>query len=261
MTSAGLSGKRIVITRPRGQAAGLARRLERAGARVVLAPMIRISAPSSYRGLDRALRALSSYDCVVFTSLNAVDRFFERARTLKLGRLPPPRKLYAIGPKTAARLKRWRWPKASLPKTSRGEGLAKAIAPEPGARVLVPRAQKAREALADLLRRDGARVDVVEAYRTLGDRRSARRLRRLADAGAIDAVTFTSASTVEHFVSQLQPARCRRLFRTAAAASIGPVTTAALKDHGIAALVQARRPSEDSLLNSLARHFAREGRA
>lgn len=255
MRCASLRGKTVVVTRPRGQAEGLARGLARAGARVIEAPTIKIAPPSSYRPLDKALRRLADYDAVVFTSVNAVERFFARARTLRL-RLKAPR-VYAIGPKTAARLREFGWRPSAIPRTSRGESLARVVDDPRGKLILLPRAQKAREALAALLRRRGARVDAVEAYRTLANASSSRRLKRLARADVIDAVTFTSASTVDQFVRQVEPARCRRLFRRAAAASIGPITSTALKAHGIAPSVQARHANEESLLAGLARYFER----
>ena len=159
------------------------------------------------------------------------------------------------------RLNHFGWPAAILPESSRGEALAKAVRAPAGKRILLPRAQKAREELADILRRRGARVDVVEAYRTVADARSARRILKLAQAGAIDAVTFTSASTVEHFVSQLKLARCRKLFRRTAAASIGPVTSAALKARGIIPRVEASRASHESLLEALSSFFRRQERS
>src|SRR5687768_9370640 len=111
-----LSGRTIVVTRPRAQAAGLAERLKRAGARVVAAPLIRDVEPLSYAAVDRALRALPSYDCVVFTSQTAARRFLDRARRLGL-RLSRPARLYAVGRETARALAESGWRAARSPRS------------------------------------------------------------------------------------------------------------------------------------------------
>lgn len=254
----GLAGRTIVVTRPRAQSEWLARRLADSGARVVCAPVIKIVEPSSYRRLDAALRELSRYDAVVFTSQNAVERFFERARTLRLSPLERPRGAvcFAVGAKTAAALRRRGWP-SRFADEGRGEALARALPVAKGARVLIPRAREARPELPAILRRRGAKVTIVEAYRTVADERAAPRLRRLADAGRIDAVTFTSESTAKHLGRQLGRRRFRKLFGAAVAASIGPVTTRALKAMGARRIVQPARPSQESLDAALRRHFSR----
>lgn len=249
-----LSGRTIVVTRPRAQADALVRRLARSGARVVCAPVIKIAEPSSYRRMDAALRALPSYRFVVFTSQNAVERFFARGRALGMRpRLGEGARAFAIGEKTAAALADRGWA-ASAVAESRGEALARAIPARPGDRVLLPRAKRARPELPAGLRRRGARVSIVEAYRTVPDTTSAPLLRRLADSGRVDAVTFTSASTVEHLARQLGRARFRKLFARAVAASIGPITTQALRRLGVRPL-QAAGASHEDLAAALRRRL------
>jgi uroporphyrinogen-III synthase len=247
-----LRGRTVLVTRPADQASGLVRALRRHGARVVAIPAIRVAPPASFRALDKALRALQSYDCVVFTSRNAVDRFFARARALPLSVSRRPS--YAIGEKTARELRRRGW-RPLVARESRGEGVARMIPRPRGLRVLIPRAREAREALPVLLRRRGAVVDVVEAYRTLDDARGAGELRRLADSGALDAVTFTSVSTVRSVARQLGPARWRRLLKSAASASIGPITSRELRRRGAARVVEADAADETALAAALARRF------
>lgn len=249
-----LAGRTIVVTRPRAQAGALAERLAKAGADVVCAPVIKIAPPASYAALDRALVSLCAYDHVVFTSQNAVESFFARAKKLKLDLGRP--KAWCVGPKTAKALKKHGW-RAPWAQESHGAALARELSVARGERVLLPRAKKANPELPAILRKRGARVSVVEAYRTVPDAESAPKLRKLADAGKIDAVTFTSASTAEHLARQLGRARLRRLFSRAAAASIGPVTTRALEALRLPTIVQAKGADDKALARALERHFAR----
>ena len=214
---------------------------------VVCAPVIRIEPPRSYRSLDRALRRLEKYDWVVFTSQNAVKSFFTRAKTLRIAAaLGPSARSAAVGRKTAAALQAFGWKAATVPSESTGLALAKAIPVRRGDRVLIPRAAKAGSELPLILRRRGAIVELVEAYRTVADPRGAARVRALSDAGRLRAVTFTSASTAEHLRRGLGASRFRKVFAAAVAFSIGPVTTAALKSFGVPA-VQARAASDEAL--------------
>lgn len=229
----------VVVTRPRAQAAQLVKMLRRCGSRVVLAPTIKIAPPPSYGPLDRA--AKREYDCVVFTSVNGVERGFHRLKKM-------PKKLYAIGGKTASALRALGCRSVEVPETSVGEALARKV---DGQRILIVRALKGREDLPRLLRKRGKVVHVAAAYRTVEDRSSAPRLRRLADAGKIDAVGFTSPSTARSLAAQLGRARWRALFEKAEAASIGPVTTKALRALGVRRVRQARRADDAALAEAL----------
>jgi len=249
-----LAGRTILLTRPDGPAGPLADGLRALGARVWSVPVIRFAPPASWARLDAALRRLELYDAAVFASTRAVDSVFSRALALGL-RLAPPRRVLAVGPATAQALRRRGW-RAAMPGTHRAEHLAAATGNMRGRRVFLPRAQGGREVLPGLLRARGARVDAVTAYRTLADRRGAQRLRVAADSGRVCAVVFTSGSTVEHLLGQLPAASRRRLFSRAVAASIGPVTSAALKRRGLATAIEAPRATTASLCSAIARHFS-----
>lgn len=251
-----LQGKTIVITRPREKANPLALKLSRAGARVILAPTIRIDPPASYSGLDASLRGLKSYDALVFTSANAVESFFKRAKRLRLKSLPRPKRLFAIGPKTAEALRHYGWQKARMPENHRGEDLARSLGDVSGSRILIPQARVAREALSRMLSRRGAQVSLVESYRTIPDKSGLKFLKKTPPE-RIDAVTFTSESTVHQFVSQWGAARSRKLFIKAAAASIGPITSSALRKHGIRPAVEAKKYTAAGLYAALIEHFQR----
>jgi uroporphyrinogen-III synthase len=245
-----LAGRTVLVTRPEGPSGPLAAGLRALGARVLRAPVIRFAAPRSFARLDAALRRMAEYDAAVFASPRAVESVFARARALGLKPAAPPR-VFAVGPATARALRRRGW-RAVTARRRSAEGLAAAAGRVRG-RILLPRAEQGRAVLPRLLRARGARVDAVTAYRTVPDRRGARRLRRAA--ARADAVVFASGSAVESFLDGLGAAAGRRLFARAAAASIGPVTGAALARRGIKAAVQARRAGTAGLCAALARHF------
>jgi uroporphyrinogen-III synthase len=243
---AALAGKTIVLTRPREQCAEMARAVRGLGGRVVVAPTIRIAPPGTWRPLDAALARLSDFDCVVFTSRNAVEAVFSRG--LKLEK---PRKVIAVGPRTAKALAERGWRATAVPSEFNGAAAARVAKAKT---VLLPRAKDGRPELAAALRKAGAKVTLVEAYRTLPETSSRGRLRR-AD---FDAVAFTSGSTAKNFVALVGRAASRRLFERAVAASIGPTTTKELRALGIRPAVQARRATSAELVAALARHFGKK---
>ena len=251
-TSRPLRGATIFVTRPRRRAAELARRLRDLGARVVCTPLIRVAPPASWRRLDEALRSLEAYDAVVFTSANGVASFFDRAATVLRGRPRRPGRLYAIGPATARELARRGWRGVRVPERHEGAALARSLGAVAGRRILLPRAAVARELLPRALRRAGARVDVVHAYRTVSDLAGRRILARALRRGGADLVTFTSASTVEEFFASAGRAHARRFLR-GRAASIGPVTGRALRSRGAPPVVEARTSTAAGLAAAIAR--------
>lgn len=247
----------MLITRPRKQAAGLARALRRRGAAARLAPAIRIGPPASWRAFDAALRRLHEYRAAVFTSANGVEWFFKRAR-LVLRRPPTLRgRVFAIGPATAAELRRRGRSGVSIPSRFEGEALARHLIARlggvRGSRILLARAAVARDALPRMLRRAGARVDDVPAYRTLPDPAGRRALRAAVAKDEPCVVTFTSPSTVHQFVGAVGRARARRFFRASIAASIGPITSRALRAYGIRPAVEADPYTSAGLARAIAR--------
>ncbi len=221
----------MVVTRPKAQARPLSDALAKLGARVVAAPLIKIVPPSSFKRLDASLLRLADYDGVIFTSRNAVESVFARAKSLGV-KLARPRKLFAVGTETAKALTQKGWRGAKTPKAHHGEALARSMGKVRGLKLLLPRAKVAGEALPRLLRSKGARLTIVEAYRTVVDRSSASLLKK-ESRNRIHAVTFSSGSAVEQFVKIFGKAQSRKLFKTARAVSIGPVTSKALRARGI----------------------------
>lgn len=239
MTARGpLSGRRIVVTRSRAQARRLGALLEADGAEVIECPAIRIVPPGDYGPVDEAIDRLTDYEWVVFTSQNAVTAFVDRLRVRgRDGELLRRLRIAAIGPATTHALRARGLRPALAPATFVAEALVDAFArAHPrglhGTRVLLPRALDARAVLPDGLRALGAVVDVVAVYRVEmepeQDPGAWRRLR----GGGIDAVTFTSPSTVRHLI-ELLGLEAGRVLGAATIACIGPVTAAAVREHGL----------------------------
>jgi len=246
-----LAGRRIVVTRARAQATDLAQRLAALGAEVVQAPVIRVEPLSDLGPLRRALARLSIYDWVVFTSQNAVDIACAESPDFTIT------KVAAIGPATADALRQRGVSVALVPERHVAEALVEALAAQDvsGMRILVPSADRARPALEAGLTERGAVVDVVPVYRTVPEGGDGVALARELTAGSIDAVTFTSSSTVEHFVNLVgrDAAACGRFV----AAVIGPITAATARDLDIVrgGLVESSPSTTDGLVAALTRHL------
>ncbi len=232
-----LAGLSVVVTRPRAQSGELVAGLAAAGAAVIVLPVVAVVGPLDPEPLQAAARRAGDYDWIVFTSANAVDRF--------VGLLPDGRalggvRLAAVGPATAAALAGWHLRADLVPQEATAEGLVEALAsaPEPetpgnraeaaSPRVLFPRGDKARDVLASGLRARGWRVEEVEAYRTVaaGESEGVSVEARDAAVGA-DVVTFSSPSTVEHFLA-LSGGRVPPVV-----VCIGPVTAEAAERAGL----------------------------
>jgi uroporphyrinogen III methyltransferase/synthase len=225
-----LFGRGIVVTRPEAQAAGMADLLRQQGARVISFPTIRIVPPENRQALDRALENLEAYQWIIFTSANGVRFFFERLR--ETGRDIRDLKgvrICTIGPATAATIEAMGIRVDLVPYSYISEGVVRAFADRDirGRKILLPRAETARDVIPEGLAALGASVDVVTAYRTVGSGRRKEELEPLIHAGKVDVVTFTSPSTVTHFIDIMGPDF--RLPSRVKIAAIGPVTATAVK--------------------------------
>lgn len=260
-SGAPLAGRSVVVTRTDEQSRALAAPLEALGAEVVACPVIAIVDPADLAPMSRAIDGLATYDWVVFTSANTVDRF--------LGRLlindPTAEALThvqiaAVGSATARRLGRFGVEPDLVPEDFRAEGLVDefvAMGAGPGWRILLPRALEAREILPETLRDLGAEVDVVAVYQTVPAEPDPATVERLR-AGGFDAVTFTSPSTVRNFVALLSAAGLEvpDVMGGVVKASIGPVTTDALAAAGFSADVEAQPSTVERLVDVLAERLA-----
>ncbi len=256
-----LFGRGIVITRPEAQAEGLAELLRARGARVVPFPVIRIAPPESWAPLDQAIDRLETYLWIVFTSTNGAAFFFRRLR--ERGRDIRELKgirIATIGPATAAAVEALGIRVDLVPEEFISEGVVRAFAGEnlQGCRILLPRAEEARDVIPEGLKKMGAEVDVVTAYRTLRSDRDASEIMPLLDGGKVDVITFTSPSTVTHFLDIMGPGF--RLPSQVRIACIGPVTAAAARKAGLTVDILQERYTIPELVDAIAAHFAKEGR-
>ena len=257
-----LFGKRVLVTRAVEQSESLAQALREHGAATLELPMIRIEPALDPAPLTAAVAALRSYQWLVFTSQNGVRAFFtELARQGFDSRHLFGLRIAAIGPSTAQALEPYGVRCDVMPDSFRGEALAAIMlreqaGPMQGVRVLLPRAAVARDVLPETLREAGATVDVVEAYRTYGaSPETAQQLRTLLDEGALDVITFTASSTVEHTLAAIGPDAAQRL-RGLTLASIGPITTETAASRGLVVSLTAEEYTIPGLVTALERHFS-----
>jgi len=223
-----LLGKRIVVTRAREQASDLVRQLSDLGADCLEYPTIKIVPAADLSPMDAAIANLGDYAWIVFTSVNGVkyffDRLFETGRDVRaLNHLHTA----AIGPATAAAMRRFGLKSDIVPKNYRAESVVEAFRREnlEGKKVLLPRAAEARPVLPIELRKMGARVDELAAYFTENVSGNTDQLIKQLEDKTIDLITFTSSSTVKNFKSLLPPDKFDRLTAGIKIASIGPITT------------------------------------
>ena len=249
-----LSGKRIVVTRTRKQASALSERLRDLGAEIIELPTIRIEPPTNLREFAELVQDAHAYDWIVFTSPNGVDAFFDMFFKLyDDAREIGGAKIAAIGPATAERVKSFHLHVDLQP----AEFVAEAVVREfqkqetlENLRILVARAEKARDVLPKQLANLGAIVDEAFAYRTVAETRDdtgARR--RLLEEGA-DLITFTSSSTVENFLALGLPWPKRMQV-----ASIGPITSKTARDHGLEVTIEAQRHDIEGLTEAIRRFY------
>lgn len=250
-----LAGKSVLVTRARSQAGVLKKELEELGARVLELPAIRILPPATWDRVDRAARNLGSYDWVVFTSANGVQMFLERLRALKKDvRVFGRTKIAAIGPATAERLAEYGFRADFVPADYVSESLAaefKRREKPAGKKILLLRADIARDYLRKALSAGGARVDNVPVYRTVPESGNGARMAKMIAAGEVDYVTFTSSSTVDHFARLIGRRTIGRIRNKTRWVSIGPVTSKTARNYGLRIYRQAKPYTIAGLIKAL----------
>jgi uroporphyrinogen III methyltransferase/synthase len=259
-----LAGRAIVVTRAAAQAQRFTQLLQAAGARVVEAPVIAIVPPPTWEPLDAALDALDSFTWVVFTSVNGVAMVDRRLKTR--GRSwadVQGRRVAAIGPATADALGEHGIRPDVVPREYRAEGLVDYLRTRVGSadRILLPRAARTRDVLVTELRRFGAVVTEVPAYVTRPVDGGGARLRGALAAGAIDAITFTSSSTVRNFAELFSEDERRSWRGRVMIASIGPITAATAAEYGLVTEVMPTEYTIPALAGAVADYFARQPQA
>ena len=257
-----LFGKRVLVTRPKEQAMDLVDRLEAMGAEAIEAPMIRIVPPEDYGPLDDVCARAADFDWIIFSSANAVDAFFGRlmqgsgdVRALK------GVKFCVVGPGTAERLARQCLKIDLMPTEYRAEAVIRGMSETSdvkGLNILLPHADIGREVIADELRKQGAHVTEVVAYRTVmtePEREGEPDVYRMLLERRIDVVTFTSASAVRSFVRVLGAEPAADLLRTTTVASIGPVTAEAASFANIQTTIMPSSYTIPALVDAIVGYF------
>jgi uroporphyrinogen III methyltransferase / synthase len=250
-----LLGKRIVVTRTRKQASVLSNKVRALGAHVIELPTIRIEPPGNLREFAELVQDAHVYDWIVFTSANGVEAFFDIFFKLyddarEIGGV----RIAAIGPATAQRVKDFHLHVDLQPEEFVAEAVVREFKKQgsiENERILVVRAEKARDVLPKELSAAGAIVDEACAYRTVPETRDISGAQRQLAQGGADLITFTSSSTVENFLALGLPwPKGMRI------ASIGPITSKTVRDHGLNVDIEARRHDIDGLMQAVREFFA-----
>jgi uroporphyrinogen-III synthase len=254
-----LAGKRIVITRAAEQSATLVQALQERGATPILFPLLTFAPPENTAPFDSALRKINEFDWIFLTSQNALRALVERSGTLgiSLAEATVKVRIAAVGPATAEAAAHAGLHVAHVASRHQGTSLAEELAPElPGKSVLLPRSDRANPDLVEMLRKTGARVTDVIAYRTSLPDDFGKSGSPVFTRGGADAILFFSPSAVHHCEELLGVEEFRKLQDTSALTAIGPVTAAALRDAGVQRIVLAADTTLAAVLDALAEFFA-----
>ncbi len=247
-----LFAKRIVVTRARSQASELSKRLEQLGAEVIELPTIRIQPVEDPTALQQVIAELASFDWIVFTSTNAVDAFFGALEKSGLdARGLVANRICAIGPATAGRLRQCGILPDAQPEKYTTKNIVESLAARQqltGRRILCPRADIAPRDLPEALTAGGATVKEIAAYNTVPDNTNSERVIELLGQGKIDWLTFTSSSTVKNFFAVI---KSEALGANVRLASIGPSTSATIKQFGFTPAVQAEQYTINGLIDAI----------
>ncbi len=253
-----LAGTRVLVGRARHQASSLSASLRGLGASVVEIPFIEIRKPQSYQSLDDALKNIRNdsryYDWLILTSANGVEAMWKRVRKLRLTRRNLKHlQIAAIGPATKKAIVKHGLKVKMVPEEYVAESVVKALRDKVnGKRVALIRAKVARDVIPEALRSAGAEVDVIEAYETVVPEKSRPRLRALMKSAARrpHIVTFTSSSTAKNFAELLGDLK-PDLLKRVQFASIGPVTSATLRELQMPAAIEAREFTMGGLIRAI----------
>jgi len=251
-----LAGERVLVTRARDQAGSLAEELEALGATVIEIPAIEIRPPASYAALDATLNNIENYDWLILTSVNGVDALFARMATLGFGLEKLLHlNIAAIGPSTREKIEEHGLPVDVVPEKYVAESIVEALWEQVrGKRVLLVRAKVARDVIPEELRKAGARVHVAEAYETIVPEESRALLQKALNdqRQRPTAITFTSSSTARNFVALLGSDQPGKALHGISIVSIGPVTSATLRELGLTVDVEAKEYTISGLVRALA---------
>ncbi len=257
-----LFGRRMVVTRTREQASELVALLEENGADCLEYPTLHMEPALDYAILDQALTEIGQYEWLLFTSINAVTWFFRHLNELDMDvrSLGGP-KIAVVGRATARKLRDYGLRVDLIPDKFTGEGLAEALIKNgvgKGSSILLPRAEKAREVLPEMLTEAGAGVTVAPVYRNVPPQGRKDELRQRLEERSIDLVTFTSSSTVDNFLTMVDadsPEELHRLLDPVKIAVIGPITAETVRKHGLRVDIQPREYTIGDMVHAIVNHY------
>jgi uroporphyrinogen-III synthase len=251
------ASRRVLVTRAAHQAGKLSEALRAEGFTPVEVPVLEIQPPEDWTPLDRALSRIARYDWLILTSANTVKALAERSISLGVSFAGLSGVGVAVvGEATAAAARKAGFPVTLIPESYVAESLVTALGTQvAGKRVLLARAAVARDVIPDALRAAGAEVDVVDAYRNAIPQGTAERL-RAALADGIDAATFTSSSSVTHLKDAVEAAGLGWPLAGVKAVSIGPITSATLREQGWEPAAEAEPYDIPGLVAAVQRVFA-----
>lgn len=254
-----LAGKRIVITRAAVQSEALARELSARGAIPVVVPLVAFADPEDFAPLDAAIAEIQRFDWMILTSAQAVRSLVKRCENLKRSLIRSENRLRigCVGPVSAEAARQAGLPVEYVARTHNGVALAEELGNRlQGTRVFLPRSDRANPDLPVALKRHGAQVTGVIAYRTLPPTATdERHLRQIAD-GAADAVLFFSPSAVHHFAELFGGEQLRELQDKLAITAVGPVTANALREAGVRRVALAGDTTAAAVIDALDKYFA-----
>lgn len=254
-----LAGKRIVITRALTDSEELAQQLSRRGAIPLISPLISFAEPEDFGPLDKAIDEFIRFDWIILTSVRAARAVAGRAKESGQSVRPAGCSMRAacVGPVTAEAARQAGFLVAHVAETHNGVALAEELGSQlAGARVLLPRSNRANLDLPVALKRHGAHVTEVIAYRTVPPTASDRDGLKAMVAGEADAILFFSPSAVQHFAPAFGDGQMRAVEDMLAVTAVGPVTAKALREAGAQRFIVASDTTAASVIDALEKHFA-----
>jgi len=254
-----LNGKKILVTRSRHQASQLSELLREKGAELLEIPTIEFKAPTRWAPLDRAIRSISGYHWIIFSSVNGVRFFFERLRSRgRDSRDLLGVKVAAIGLETAKSIDQQGISVDLVAKKSSSEGLLKAFrrVDLEEKRILIPRAKEGSEVVSQGLTERGALVDLIESYRTVGTKPLGKGFEEMIQGKKIDLVVFASSSSVENFLKKFKRKKEREWATQIPVASIGPMTSQTAKKMGFQVVIESKKQTISFLTDSIVRYYS-----
>jgi uroporphyrinogen-III synthase len=258
--SSGLDNRTILVTRQREQSVEFIAEVERRGGRVVLLPMITIEDPDSWEECDRALQQIKSYDILVFTSVNGVERFFQRCLVRGVEHVTLRRcAVYAVGEKTKEAIENRGFPVMSVPDKYSSDSLKEHLksANVRGKRVLYPRGNLGKGELVRGLMQQGATVDQVVVYANRGpDEVESEHVYEQLVAGDIDVITFASPSAARSFLTIFSMEKLSQAHVRVRIAVIGPTTEQAVRALGLRVDIVSSKATVEGLVDAIEQYYA-----